>query len=441
MEKKICNVCAEDKNDAEFTKCIKCDYECCKTCLKTYIKSNFKDIVNCMNCKITFTRHTLVSMLGITYITKDFQKIQNKIRIDRQISKLSTFQEKAKTELLIEKESKELEDLCKIINEKKKIIRNLYDITKFPVTKKNYIRPCSVKDCRGFLSANYKCELCNITTCSDCLEPKLDDHVCNEDLKATATLIKKDTKNCPKCGMGIYKIDGCDQIWCSLCQTAFSWKTGIIETGRIHNPHYYEFLRKQNNGEIPREEELVARVNCQNRQLDNVILRNCNSIYKNNKNDNIKKIMLYITDYIRYYYHNLSIKESFGINLLSFDNKLERLNVDYLKGTILKESYEKSVSLYEKKKELLMEKNMIMITLTEGINDMMLDFYDKSVGRTNKILLSTNEQIAESLELMNTVNVRLYNLIEYCKDEDVKLSKLYSSKTRLDIDNIPKINN
>ena len=43
-------------------------------------------------------------------------------------------------------------------------------------------------------------------------------------------------------------------MWCVKCHTAFSWRTGAIET-KIHNPHYYEWMRsKSANGEIPREE-------------------------------------------------------------------------------------------------------------------------------------------------------------------------------------------
>jgi hypothetical protein len=36
------------------------------------------------------------------------------------------------------------------------------------------------------------------------------------------------------------------------CHTAFSWKTGLIETGRIHNPHFYQWQREQFNGQAPR---------------------------------------------------------------------------------------------------------------------------------------------------------------------------------------------
>jgi hypothetical protein len=44
----------------------------------------------------------------------------------------------------------------------------------------------------------------------------------------------------------------CDQMWCIDCHTAFSWATGQLVNGVVHNPHYYEFLRQQGNGVAPR---------------------------------------------------------------------------------------------------------------------------------------------------------------------------------------------
>jgi hypothetical protein len=42
-------------------------------------------------------------------------------------------------------------------------------------------------------------------------------------------------------------------MWCTSCNTAFSWRSGLIVTnGQIHNPHYYEFLRRTNGGTAPR---------------------------------------------------------------------------------------------------------------------------------------------------------------------------------------------
>lgn len=193
------------------------------------------------------------------------------------------------------------------------VMAGAYYNTRFGVSGKpaqlRFHRRCGDPECLGYLSTQWKCGLCNKWTCSDCHkllgvdgrgrsrnienvggdagvgakrcwvvaaidgesdddEWSLDDnsdvetvcesvaedkHVCNPDDVATAKLLNHDTRSCPKCDTPIYKIDGCDQMWCTQCHTAFSWKTGEIQT-RIHNPHYYEWLRKRSaTGEIPRE--------------------------------------------------------------------------------------------------------------------------------------------------------------------------------------------
>jgi len=124
-------------------------------------------------------------------------------------------------------------------------------------TRSQFIRACPVESCRGFLSQQWKCGLCNVFTCPKCNVPKQpnpnndaaadrndNEHVCNPDDVATAELLAKDTKPCPRCGTGIFKIDGCDQMWCTECKTAFNWRTGNLETGHVHNPHYFEYQRR-----------------------------------------------------------------------------------------------------------------------------------------------------------------------------------------------------
>ena len=121
-------------------------------------------------------------------------------------------------------------------------------------TGSNFVRACPIESCKGFLNQRWKCGICETVTCSKCNVPKTqnqetadnqeDDHTCNPDDVATAELLAKDTKPCPQCGTGIYKIDGCDQMWCTECRCAFSWKTGQMETGHVHNPHFFEYQRR-----------------------------------------------------------------------------------------------------------------------------------------------------------------------------------------------------
>ena len=121
-----------------------------------------------------------------------------------------------------------------------------------------FVRPCpnTEANCRGFLSTQWKCNLCSMWACKDCHEIKGaehdTEHTCHPDNLASAKLIDAETRGCPKCGARVFKISGCNQMFCTACNDcAFDWVTGRIETV-IHNPHYYEFQRQRNSGQAPR---------------------------------------------------------------------------------------------------------------------------------------------------------------------------------------------
>ena len=125
--------------------------------------------------------------------------------------------------------------------------------------RREFIMRCPAEDCRGFLSTAYKCGTCEAWACKECHvsigKDKDLEHTCDADTLLSAKAIKEETRPCPKCGTRIFKIIGCDQMYCVMegCGTAFSWTSGQIVTGVIHNPHYYEWLRRKEGGHLPRE--------------------------------------------------------------------------------------------------------------------------------------------------------------------------------------------
>jgi len=120
------------------------------------------------------------------------------------------------------------------------------------VPARRFIKPCPQDGCRGFLSTQYQCGICHCKVCSKChvLKNSAAEHTCNPDDLATAEFLMLDTKPCPKCATPIHKVDGCDQMWCTFCQTAFSWLSGELVHGTVHNPHYFEFIQNRNRAQV-----------------------------------------------------------------------------------------------------------------------------------------------------------------------------------------------
>jgi hypothetical protein len=223
-----------------------------------------------MKCKKEWNREFLDLHLTKSFIKKDLKNHRENVLFEREKSLLPDTQEmvlRVKNGRRLEAEKAkvldEIEKLRKVVRDlEQAVYENTYPRTggggEQAVTRKEFIRKCPVDNCKGFLSTQWKCGVCENQICSKCNEIKSDDqHVCNPDNVASAELIKKDTKGCPGCGQLIFRISGCAQMWCPGCHIAFNWNTLQIEKGIIHNPHYFEFQRNnqtvQNrvNGDIP----------------------------------------------------------------------------------------------------------------------------------------------------------------------------------------------
>ena len=266
---KDCNVCTFPTNAStrKEIKCPFCSFVCCKTCVRAYLVS-IPDEPKCMNpeCKHEWTLEFVSGVTPKSFHNKEYRNHRANVLISREKSILP------ETQPMVERvlEQRKREEEIRLINqEKRRIQKQICELERRvsklrcensrggeKIERRQFVRACPVEECRGFLSTQWKCGLCETWVCSKCHEVKEakddENHTCNEDDVKTADLLRKETKSCPGCGVAIFKIEGCSQMWCIQCHTAFDWRTGKKVTGVIHNPHYYEWQRKQNGGVAPR---------------------------------------------------------------------------------------------------------------------------------------------------------------------------------------------
>ena len=230
----------------------------------------------CMNCKNGWDYDYLTTFLTKTYLTTTYRAHRDQLLLERELSFLPATQPAATHQRQLDDMNEKITELYKAKHALEKQIKDM-EAERGRIAARvrrggyeddggeegtegtsgnKFQRPCIKEGCKGFLNKAWHCSICDTDVCKNCYvikEPGQQQHECKEKDVETAKLLKDNTKPCPNCGTGIYKQNGCSQMWCTQCKTAFDWNTGRIETGRIHNPHYYEAIRRMNNGVVPRE--------------------------------------------------------------------------------------------------------------------------------------------------------------------------------------------
>jgi len=271
----VCDICCEYRT--AFIICSYCKFQACEICIKNFIEDRPREPL-CMKCGKIWSREFV---LQNTTNKKWFLQHIGKYILEQEKMLLPETQEEAflisriqeLTQCLkslptnkrlkhmyknADARSKAIEEKLDIMRKIKFVIRSTKQLTityggigfeRAPGKGNHYIFKCP-SDCRGFVSNDYCCGTCKGLICKKCrvqINKEDSEHICNEDDIKSSVLVSSLTKPCPKCMTPILKSGGCDQMFCVVCNTAFSWITGEIETGVIHNPHYYEYLSTLTN--------------------------------------------------------------------------------------------------------------------------------------------------------------------------------------------------
>jgi hypothetical protein len=499
-----CQVCVT--NFTRIKKPIKCpnsscNFTACSSCYKQFIADNPHTTARCMepSCKTPFSRTFVHDHFPKTFLQKEYNAHLKEIYFQREQSRFPETQELIVRKDNHKKREEELEQISQLYpeninyvllhmfyielrrydtyldkNEEPTIILDephCYELaqhyiefgrlpddnhttnhtTKPKEYTNQYHGKCPSTDCRGFISAtDYTCGICNTKICPDChaTVEQSSTHTCNPATVETIKAISKETKPCPTCHVPIYKIDGCSQMWCVQCHTAFCWNTGNIET-QIHNPHYYEWMRKQNkpiqpvqlqlgnhfeDDEFPEPPRLYRQFGNTTAGRIQTILTdkfttmkyhlafNTNPTFSQEISDQQLEhfITMYycLCQYVSHFMHNG--EEVIIAN--QFEEKTAMLRENYLRRTIEEDAYKTKVSAIYKERELRQSLNQII----------QEHFTEKAKSTFENYLYDISREIEQKdlQQIIAKYNQLLKEAIKETERELEHLSNAYGSTTR-----------
>lgn len=247
----ICDNSYSGKNTA--LTCEHCNHSVCSKCQKQYCRDT------CMHCRIRFSRRYLKSILGIKFVRDN---------LDPQSIILEMVQQKQ--QLIYAQSIAEWEDQCEIIKTENRRRFKHKDMPDKPASTSSGMGivtiPCPSTICRGYitivdtntgklLTTKGSCPMCTHTVCCTCQQSVCEEatveqqHVCDVGILQNLAILATTTKPCPCCSTRIYKIDGCNEMMCTNCNTHFLWNTlGIIKSRANERHHHYLVNTEEKKG-------------------------------------------------------------------------------------------------------------------------------------------------------------------------------------------------
>lgn len=415
-EETPCCVCLEAKFNKTVkakVNCIYCDETYCRSCLKQYVEASSEDM-KCASCKRPWTDENLSAMLPKTYVEGELRRLKTKRISDREKQLLPDtmevamkYQKEYKKFCTANEQILKLEEALgklKLVRERAErrskailageALETVENITEEKDAER-FFKPCPKEGCNGFLSTRWKCGICDVRVCKDCLEIiKTDDpadHTCKPEDLASALEVKKNCKDCPKCHRKIYKISGCDQLWCTGCHTAFSWNTGKIDNGRVHNPHYYEWMA-QNGAEGNVRLEMGA---CGVLDVQDILLALRNRKVPQKEYDKL------VLAHRRIVQANEMLLEE--LHLPDIEARNREVRIKFIVNQISKDEFERQLFLRDKEYQRIKDFRDLHNVLAEEGMAVLRDFVrDGKYVEALQRLESLNDFVDKQMKILNT---------------------------------------
>ncbi len=433
-----CQICVEPftKQKRKEIKCEYCDFSCCKNCFERYLLNETGARCMSKDCGRDWSPQFISENFTNVFISGPLKSHVEDVLFDKERALLPATQPIVENMILAEEIQEKINDEYLKIRRLERNIssmriqRNrLLNRTENQKERSKFVKACPDENCRGFLSSQWKCGICQKWTCPDCHEIKGLDrdcvHVCDENAKATATLLNNDTKSCPNCGVGIHKIDGCDQMWCTECHTAFSWRSGRVENN-VHNPHYYEWMRRT-GGEIPRNHNEVQ---C-GREIDHHLVRNMELLLASNIY--LSDLRKFIRPFCREIIHiRFVVMDRFVTDHVR-DN--QELRIKYLRNQIDENEFKRILQINNKRDNKKREIYNIYVLYVNTCTDILYRFHN-IINYPHYLQTITCIQDTIPLKTILQEIIQIYDYVDECCTQVAKTYKI--TKHNIYLGNVDK---
>lgn len=446
-----CIICFDgfNKSTRAEIKCPYCTISICRSCFQQYLLNDINSVPVCVNidCGREWTREWIDEQSTRVFRLTTYKSHREKVLKDRELSRLPEVQGEALSYSLAIKAKEEsnkklLEIKEKLLEIKEKIRKLELQKTQYETMKHNasrtistfgritypptdtdtdtkkekepveFIKHCPVDGCRGFLSTAWKCGMCEKWACSKCLEVKGEsknsEHTCDPEKVASAQLIQRETRPCPKCGIRISKINGCDQMWCTSCKTGFSWRNGSIAKGPIHNPHYSDWIAR--NGGLQQLQQPQLQTNQVIGCNDTVINRHLQQAFYSYHYSIVDSLEEKIRRWLLNVYRKRLELVDYRRDLTDSEENFRRLRVRYMNKEISEEQWSIILQRTEKAEHFKRAKRHVEDLFLGASNDILLKILDKRIKL---------EDIKKEMEA----------LIEYVNEAYANISKRFGQTT------------
>jgi len=425
-----CIICRSLKRN-QIT-CEYCPFQACASCCEQYLLSRSTPTCMDLECKREWTRKFMANQFSKVFMAKKYKCHKENIIAEQQMALMPATQVEVVRIQQMELKQTEIRQLNELIDQliitRREKENEFYALrhrqtSALPKERHEFVRHCPVENCKGFLSSKWKCGICHIWCCASCHEIKgaehNAEHTCDPVVVESIREIGSTSKQCPKCYVPIFKIEGCDQMWCTLCEVYFSWRTGDIDTsGRYHNPHALEALRRRNREGVPREpgdiicgrELTIQTVVSIERKLRNIYYGNSeNSIYNQDNMVNFAKYVKIISTYVR---RTIHIRE---VEMISYRINIEEhnlnLRVDYMMNRIHPDEFKQKLQAVHKKYSKYNEIYQVFEMMVVSNTDIIYRFVEHlgTINRSADISYAIFDEIKPVADYANECFLEIQN--------------------------------